>query len=288
MPRLTFEMGFFARNGLQVKMPVLDSAAVATAALVSGSVKAIQAGPGELVAAQARGQKAVAIAVAYAGFAQSTVISKAAAAKVKVSPTAPVVERLKALDGLAIASASATSGATVALRLAAAKMAGINIRWVYIAQSNYASAMEQGAIDGFIGSAPYSTLSVAKGLGVGWINGPGGDLPEEYTPANAGLVMVMRDFAESNPDVIRRLVASFADFSKAVAERPADVKATISRLYPDLDPPTLDLFYSTESRAWKAKPLTTKDMEHEIAFVKESGTNLPNLDLIQPAAMIFP
>ena len=98
-PRLAFEMGFFAKYGLQASLPLMESAAVTVAALVSGSVHAIQAGPGELVAAQANGQKVVAIASAYAGFAQSCVISKAAAAKTGVSPTAPVTERLKALDG---------------------------------------------------------------------------------------------------------------------------------------------------------------------------------------------
>ena len=246
-------MGFFAKHGLQMRMPVLESAAVATAALVSGSVRGIQAGPNELVAAQANGQKVVAIQIAYAGFAQTLVLSKAAVAKTKLSQTAPVVERMKALDGLLLASASATSSATVAIKVAALKMAGVNTRWTYIAQTNMQSALEQGAIDGYIASAPFSTFAIAKGLAVSWVSGPNGDLPVEYTPANAGIIMVMRDFAEANPDIIKRMMAAFADFSAAVEQKPDDVKATLARLFPDFDKPSLDLFFSTESRAWRAR-----------------------------------
>ena len=216
------------------------------------------------------------------------VLSKAAAAKVGVSPTAPVVERLKALEGLTIASASATAGATVALKLAAAKLAGVNVRFTYISQPNFAPAMERGAIDGFTSSAPFSTLGVSKGLGIMWINGPKGDLPSEFSPANAGLLMVMRGFADANPDIIQRLRAAYTEFSKAVEERPAEVKATIARLFPDLDPATLDLFYAQESRAWRFKQPAVEEMAHEIRFVKESGLSLPNLDRLDPATMIAP
>ena len=174
------------------------------------------------------------------------------------------------------------------MKLAAAKMAKVDVRFAYISQPNMAPSMEKGAIDGFIGSAPFSTLAVAKGLGVTWVNGPGGDLPEEFTPVNAGLVMVMRNFIETQPDIVKRLVAAFTDFGNAVEQRPADVKATVARLYPDLDPPTLDLFFSNESRAWSGKQPTAKDMEHEISFVKESGAQLPNLERLNPAAMILP
>jgi ABC-type nitrate/sulfonate/bicarbonate transport system substrate-binding protein len=288
-PRLTFEMGFFAKHGLQMRMPVLESAAVATAALVSGSVKGIQAGPSELVAAQANGQKVVAIQIAYAGFAQTLVLSKAAVAKIKVSPNAPVVERMKALEGLLLASASATSGATVAIKVAALKMAGVNVRWTYIAQTTMQTALEQGAIDGYIASAPFSTLAIAKGLAVSWASGPNGDLPVEYTPANAGIIMVMRDFAEANPDIIKRMMAAFADFCTVVEQRPDEVKATVARLFPDLDKPSLDLFFSTESRAWRVKgPPTVAQMEHEIRFTKDSGVNLPNPQNLNAAAMVYP
>lgn len=287
MPRLTAETGCYARNGLVCKFTLLDSAALSTAALVSGSIVATQAGPGELVAAQASGQAVVAVATAYGGMAQSLILSKEAAAKTGVALTAPVTERLKALEGLTIASASATSSVTVAIKVAAAKMAGVNVRFTYIAQNNMAAAMTRGVIDGFLASAPYSTLAVTKGMGVNWVNGPGKDLPYEYTPANAGLIMMMRGYCDANPDIARRLIASYRDFGKLVGEQPAQVKAAVAKLYAELDQPTLDLFFASENQAWRAPPPTVKDMAHEIQFVKDSGTPLPNLDKLDPAAMIW-
>lgn len=287
MPRLTGEMGLYAKHGLQARQTLLESAAVATAALVSRSVQVIQAGPAELVAAQANGQKTIALGTAYAGFAQSLILSNAAAAKVGVAPTATVAARMKAIDGLLIATASATSGATVALKLAALKLAGVNVRFTYIAQANFISAMERGAIDGYIGSAPYSTLGVAKKLGVMWLNGPGGDLPAELAPANAGIIMMMREYADANPAVVKSVIAAYTDFSTAVRERPAEVKAVVARLFPELDQPTLDLFYASESKSWQFTPITVQQMAHEIRFVKESGTPLPNADKLDPVAMVL-
>ena len=287
MPRLTAETGCYAKNGLVCKFTLLDSAALSTAALVSGSIVATQAGPGELVAAQAGGHLAVAVATAYGGMAQSLILSKEAAAKSGVSPTASVTERLKALDGLTIASASATSSVTVAIKVAAAKMAGVNVRFTYIAQTNMAVAMQRGAIDGFLASAPYSTLAVTKGMGVNWVNGPGKDLPYDYTPANAGLILMMREYCDANPDIARRLIASYRDFSKLVGEQPDLVKAAVAKLYPELDQATLDLFFGSENQAWRSPPPTVKDMAHEIQFVKDSGTPVPNLDKLDPTAMVW-
>ena len=287
MPRLTQELGLYARHGLKVRLPVLESAAVAATALVSGAVKVIQAGPAELIAAQDKGQKIVALGIAYAGLAQSLVLSKTAAAKVGVAPEAPLAERMKALEGLLIATTSATASATAALKLTAKKLGGVSVRFTYLPQPNFALALERGAIDGYIGSAPYSTFGVVRGLGVMWMNGPAGEAPREFTPANAGIIMAMRSFSEENADLIRRLRAAYADFTAMVEGRPAEVKEAIRKLHPDLDQQALDYFYASESRSWRFQPVTAEMMAHELHFVRESGMNLTNGDKLDPAAMIL-
>lgn len=286
MPRLSHELGIYAKNGLQTRLTVLESAAVSTAALISGSVQLTQAGPGEQIAAQAKGQKVVCIGIAYAGFSQSLVLSKAAAAKTGVSAQAPLADKLKALQGLTIATTSATASPTIALKRAAATY-GVEPRFTYMTQPTFAAALERGAIDGYIGSAPFSTMGVAKGLGVMWANGPGREFPKEAAPANAGLLFVMRDYAQANPDVIRKLVASYTQFAEMVVKQPQAVKAVIAKLFPDLDGPTLDLFYGSESVSWAFRPVTVEEMTHELRFMKESGVPIPNLDQIQPRDMIW-
>jgi len=288
MPRLTHEMGIYLKHGLQTRLTVLESASVATAALISGSVQVTQAGSGELIAAQARGQKVVAIGIAYAGFAQSLVLSKAGITKVGVSPSAPMAERMKALQGLTIATTSATASATIALRKAATQLAGVDVRFTYMTQPSFAAAMTRQAIDGFIGSAPFSTMAISKGLGQMWADGPKRDFPAESAPANAGILLVMRDYADANPDVIRRLRASYGDFAATVSQRPQEVKATIARLFPDLDAPTLDLFFESESAAWSFRQANVDEMAHELRFLKESGISLPGLEQLKAPDLIYP
>lgn len=287
MPRLSHEMGLFAKNGLRTRLTVLESASVSTAALISGAVQLTQAGPGEQIAAQAKGQKVVCIGVAYSGFSQSLVLSTAAAKKTGLAPQAPLAEKLKALQGLTIATTSATASPTFALRRAAAKF-GVDVRFTYMTQPTFAAALERGAIDGFIGSAPFSTMSIARGGGVMWANGPGREFPDEAAPANSGLLLVMRDYAQANPEVIGKLVASCTQFAEMVVKQPDEMKAVVAKYFPDLDRATLDLFYASETSSWAFRPVTVAEMAHELHFIKESGVPIPNLDQIEPKALIWP
>jgi ABC-type nitrate/sulfonate/bicarbonate transport system substrate-binding protein len=286
-PRIAKELGLFDKRGLDPRFVVMDNASSATAGLIAKSVDSALSGPGEVVAAQARGQKVVVVANTYMGLSGSLVLSKATADKLGVAPSAPVAARLKALDGLVIASPSATGAYTFALK-GAAGAAGANVRFTYMAQPAMLAALDSGAIQGFIGGAPFWAAPVLKGSGVLWISGPKGELPAAYTPASTANLQVLRSFADANPATVRRVGEVFADLAKAIDERPAEVKSAVARLYPTLDGATLDLLFTTEARAWRAKPPTAADMAHEIAFIKSSGTPIPQLDSVEPAAMLLP
>ncbi len=101
-------------------------------------------------------------------------------------------------------------------------------------------------------------------------------------------LQTLRPFAEANPDLIKSVVAVFADLAKAVEERPAEVKAAVARLYPDLDAATLDILFAAESLGWKGNKPTAKDIAREITFVKATGMQLPQIDSLDPASMLFP
>jgi ABC-type nitrate/sulfonate/bicarbonate transport system substrate-binding protein len=213
------------------------------------------------------------------------VLAKAVADKLGVPPSAPVAARLKALDGLVIASPSPTGAYTITLRGASAA-AGANVRFTYMAQPAMLAALDSGAIQGFIGGAPFWSTPVLKGAAVMWISGPKGEFPSEFVPAATATLQTMRSQADANPALVKRLADVFADLGKAIEERPADVKAAVAKLYPSLDAATLDLLLSAEMRAWSTRPLTVKDMAHEIAYIKLAGTPIPRLDSLDPAAML--
>ena len=284
--RLAKELGLYERHGLNARIVVMDSGSAATTALVSRSTDTALSGSGELVTALGQGQKLVIVANVYNGSSGTLVLSNAAVAKLGVADTAPAAARLKALNGLLIASPSAASAYTVSLKGATAA-AGASIRFTYMAPQTMASALEAGAIDGYIAGAPSWAPPVLKGAGRVWISGPKQDFPPAHMPASAGSLQAMRDVAESRPVLMQRLADVFADLAAAVAERPADVKAALHRVYPSLDPATVDLLFASESAAWKAKRLTAADVKHDIEFVRSGGAAMPQIENVDPASVLF-
>ena len=161
--RVAKEMGLYERYGLEPKFVVLDNSGVATSAVISGSLTFALSGPSDMIVAQAHGQRVVVITTTYAGSAGTLVLSKKAADRLGVLPSAPVAERLKALDGLVIALTGASGVTPVSFR-SAAKAAGAAPRFTTIAQPAMPAALEHGAIDGFVASAPVWAQPKARSL----------------------------------------------------------------------------------------------------------------------------
>jgi ABC-type nitrate/sulfonate/bicarbonate transport system substrate-binding protein len=286
-PRVAKELGLFEKRGLDAKFTVMDNANAATTALISKSTDFALSGAAELIAANARGQPVVAVANTYGGFSGTLVLAKSVADKLGVAPDAPVTARLKALDGLVLASPSATGAYTLTIRAAAAA-AGANVRLVYMALPAMQAAMDSGAVQGYMTGAPFWSVPVLKGSGVAWLSGPKGEFPAEFIPAITSNIQTLKSNAQAKPGQMKRLAEVFADLGRAIDERPADVKAAVGRLYPTLDAATLDLLFEAEARSWKPRPLSAKDMAHEISYIKRGGIPIPNVDTIDPATMLWP
>ena len=283
--RIAKELGLFEKNGLAAKIVVMDSANGATAALISGAAKVVQSGPGELVAARSRGQPVVAVADLYKGLSASLVLSADAVRRSGVGPAAAVDQRLKALDGVDIASPSATSSYTVAFRLAA-EAAGAKIRFTYMAQPAMTAALQAGAIGGMISGAPFWSVPVASGAGVLWISGPRGDLPAQFMPASSVSLQTLESTARTDPAMIKQIRQVVADLGTEIKQHPERVAAAMTKLYPDVDQANLNLALSVEMANWSTRPFTAADMRHEIDFVRASGAPLPDLDSMEPASLL--
>jgi ABC-type nitrate/sulfonate/bicarbonate transport system substrate-binding protein len=279
-------LGCYARNGLNVKFPVLGTGSTLAAALVSGSSLLVLGGAGEQVAGWARGQQIVTVCNVYWGLAASVVLAKEVADRTGVSPTAPARERLKALDGLLIAAPSATSTYTNSFK-GAAEALGAKMRLTYMAQPAMVAALESGAIQGYSAGAPFWGSQVARGKALVWVSGPKGELPPENMPASITAFHAMAPVAEANPQVMRQVIDSYRDFSSILEKSPDQVRAALGKLYPDVDPATLELLFNAEHGAWKYRPVTAAHMKQEIDFMRASGVPLPGIEKVDPAAMIY-
>lgn len=285
--RIAKEMGLFEKRGLDVTITPMDNGSVATMGLIAGSTNFITSAATDAIIAQARGQNLVVLTTAYHGFAGTVVLAKTVADKLGVSPTAPVADRIKALNGLAIASTSPTSTYTIVVK-SSAEALGAKVNFVYMAQPAMVAALQTGAIQGFVAGAPYYAQPVVAGGGVIWLVGPKGDFPPQFSPSNATVLIAMHDYAVAHPDVVQRMSDAFLDFGKAAIERPAEVKAAIAKLYPDVDPKLLDVIFESEVHGFAVGKLTVEEVAHDMDFIKGSGIELSRLAGMKAADMMYP
>lgn len=286
-PRFAQQMGLFQKHGLDPKITIMEDASVATMALISGTLDFNVTAPSDVIIGNARGQNLGVVATVYGGYSPALVLSRKAAEDTKVSPTAPVAERIKALEGLLIGSTSATSNFTLGIKCAMATAKGTP-RLTFMSQPAMVAALESGAVQGFIASAPFYGIPAVKGTGVIWLSGPKGEYPEGCATTYAATINSSMAYAKANPEAIKRVRAVFADFADAVRSRPDDVKGAIGKLFPDIDRATIDLLFQSEALGYSAKPPTAEGLAKEVAFVKASGVPVPNLDSIDPAKLLVP
>jgi ABC-type nitrate/sulfonate/bicarbonate transport system substrate-binding protein len=285
-PRIADEMGLFSKHGIKPVFRFIATTAGTTAALLSNSVQFAETGSTEVIAAAARGQQLVIIANHYAGLSGALVLSKQAVKKTGVLADAPIAERLKAVDGLLLASTSAVSTFTISYKTAA-EAAGVKPRFTYMAMSAMGAALESGAVDGVIMTAPLWAFPVLKGTGELWVHPAKGELDATFMPATAALTATTKAFAEANSVLAKDVAAVFDDYAVAVATRPDEVKSAIVRLFPEIDAKTVDLVFSLESKAFATRPLTPADITHDSAYMKQSGGNFGAIDSVDPASVLI-
>jgi ABC-type nitrate/sulfonate/bicarbonate transport system substrate-binding protein len=288
IPHLVDDMGFLKKHGIKPNFVSMDSSSAAATALLSGAVAVAFSGPGSLVAAQARRQDLVAINSTYRGLGGTLVLAKSALTKIGVAPDAPIADRLRALNGLSIATPSPTSTYTINFR-EAAESAGAKPSFTYMAISTMPAALKKGAVDGYIASAPFWLPPIVDGSGVEWISGPRGDLPKEFAPSHTAVTLATRKYIDENKETVDAVNAAFKDFAVAVEQRPDDVKAAIRKLFPDLNDQTLNRLFEAEAVAWKAGPITPEDIANEVKIARASNPQLPAfVEQIDSRRMIYP
>ena len=281
--RMGEQAGLFEKNGLHPHIVVMDSGNAAMSALIGGSVQFIVAGPGEVLAARARGQDVVIVANLYKGLAGSVVLSKDVAASLPVLPSAPLADRLKALNGLSIAVPSATSALLAPVRNAA-EAAGAHIRFSYMSQPAMVAALASKAVQGIDASFPFAGKPIIDGTGVLWIDGPGDEL-SQYSPSSSSCVQTTGAYAKTHADTVRRLQQAVIDIAAYVQEHPAEAKQALAKGYSQLGAAEIDLSFSQQQKNWTKPFLSIDDIRHEIVLLKASA-NLPGLDAIDPASVL--
>ena len=284
--RIALGAGLYARNGIDLKVTVMDSGNAALAAVLGGSVAFASAGPGEVLAARMHGQDIVIVLNFYRGLLASLILSKATAAKTGVAPNAPLEKRLHALDGLTIALPSPTSSVLQPYK-AAAEGVGAKMKYAYMTQAATVAALQAGAVEGGLLVPPFSLAALANGSGIIWINGPRSELPADVSPTSSVCAQTTSAYAKANPTVIAAMRQTAKDLGVFLRERPQDALTHLMHAYPSLDEASAKALLIENTPNWSNPTLSVDDIKQEISILVRAN-GLPGVEKVDPAAVLWP
>ena len=223
--------GLFKKNGLNVKLVYAGTGALATAALVSGSAQFAMGGGQGFFTAEASGASLYMLAKGGSGLGTQLVLTPAAAKKTGLTSSSTTAEKVKALNGLTIASASASSSWTAQANKAAATQ-GAQIKWTYIAETALAAAMKQGNIDGLVAAPPWTTQVLFNKTAEMWLNGPAGSFPGGFAVSGYGdpLVATTKSYTTAHPDAVRAFTKSILEASDLVNSDPSKAAGYVKQV----------------------------------------------------------
>jgi ABC-type nitrate/sulfonate/bicarbonate transport system substrate-binding protein len=233
---IALKAGIFAKNGLNVKTVNAGTGALAVEALTGGSGQFVVTGSADLFSAAKSGQHLYILAKASSGLSTQVVLTAAGVKATGLTASAPLAQRIKALNGLTIASPSAASSWTAQAAKAAATQ-GATIKFTYVQENSMAAAMQAGKIDGLVAAPPWSTEALYAKTGTLWLSGPGGTFPGGYAVSSYGdpLVATTKAYGDAHPQVAQEFTKSILQAAALLKTQPAQAAGYVKQMaYPSM------------------------------------------------------
>ena len=276
---LAVDAGCFDKYDVIVNPVSGKSASGALKILLSGDAEFMTGGTSEGLVGSAETAPILMPLRLFGGASVSVVLSEDVAAATGVAADAPIEDRLEALEGLTIATVSASSVTTTTLR-AAVETVGVQVEEAYLDQTAMAAALSQGAVDGVVASSPYSNTMVHEGIGEMWVSGPEGEFPNtgiEYFFIPLGFTA---SYAEENEDVVARVIAGYLDASDFVTDRPEEAKTVVRMSFSDVPEEVWDDVWEQNAESFTVPIPNEADLEQFAAIVPvESRDAVQELEL---------
>ena len=231
VPNLAVDANTGAAHGITLERVAAPSggSAAQMAALISGSVDMAVMGNNTAVDAIAQGAD-VRIIAGFGPLLNTLTMSKSAAARTGVAENSPMTEKLQALRGLTVAAPTPGSAGYFSF-MVLLRSVGLDpetdLTIAPISDNNaVAAGLKQGTYDAAFASMGAGEVAVADGDAITLGSIPAGDFPVFDDYVGAVLVAPVR-LIESNPDLIRRVRATFIDAQNMAVNRSAEAAAAL-------------------------------------------------------------
>ncbi|OFZ97936.1 MAG: hypothetical protein A3H35_04575 [Betaproteobacteria bacterium RIFCSPLOWO2_02_FULL_62_17] len=236
------DKGFWAKQGLKVKMPIISGIGSMNAVLSKSAQFSISSGL-TIIRANIRGQKVIQIAGTFDGLIEELVVDKKAAQAAGITIDSPIGKRVEFLKGKTIAIAGANALPHGYLRLFVRK-GGLNperdIKVAVMQPEAAAAALKSGAIAGFVETLPQPFQAIDAGYGMLLSSGlrggakDRGDFPE-ISPLALNGVMARTDYCEENAATCSKLVEGIAEAMRFIRSNPKESAELLHKHIPGMD-----------------------------------------------------
>lgn len=266
----------FEAEGLDVDLQIVSGSSLAFKGAVAGQAQFAAMGATELITAAEKGlDRMVAVAAVNRAVTVSLAMRKDVAEAKGLKAGSPIKERVAALKGLRIATGS-PGGAIHTVVTYMLKQGGIDPKndTTLLSMGGTApmlAALRVKQIDAIAISPPAPETAAAEGLGVLLISLSRGDMPEMGTIAYDALV-TSKEYAQKNPEIVRKVVRAIGQASNFVMEQPAETREIMLRAFDKTPPDVMAAVIDNLKGAFARDARFTEEMwKNAIHFNVEAG-----------------
>lgn len=230
-------MNFFADEGVNAKIIIVEGGGGAAQALAGGTVQFAATDSGGVTQANDRGVDFIAVEAIVNKLTMDMILSQEALSKIGLDRSAPIDDRLEALKGLTIGVTSSGSAPDRFTRyyMQRAGLTEDDVNIVAIGGGNAQTiALQQGVIDGFMSSAPTPQIIESEGIGKIFIAASLGDVPE-LANFPYEIIETRRSYAEENPDIVRAVAVAVARANNLMLDYPDEAMMALHKHFDTVD-----------------------------------------------------
>jgi NitT/TauT family transport system substrate-binding protein len=276
---LAQDLGVFQEEGIDVKI-VSVTGIGGTNAVIAGSVDFTLASGVTLTRAAARGQPLLGIANMSDRGGMWIVLRKDVATAGHFDPKSSLKVRGALLKGRRMAVAAINAIPHAYLKIVA-KEGGVDpekdIEVAGMAPPDMVSALKRGAIDGFVGGAPFIQSVVQDGTAVILANGVNPMEPADLSPIAANVLVARPQFCADHRSICAKMGQSMAKVAALMHDRPQDAMAALKKRFGGIDDAVFAAAYQASEDLTPTPPITTaRELENADRMNIEAGFLKPS------------
>lgn len=238
------DRGYFAEEGIDLKVVVLSSGPDLVAAQAGGNIDFQDTTLFHVIRQNEQGMPMVAFASVYQELGLDVVVSAAKVKELNLTDTMPIEARVRAMKGLKLGISRPGASTDLFIRKLLTDYGmkpDTDVTLTPVGDgAPLMAALEHKVIDGFVYAIPFPQAAEVRGLGKVIVSTSKGQV-ENLRGFQYQVLAAPQKYIEQSPDIILKLTRALAKAQKLTKEKPEEAKASVAKFFSDIEPNTLKL-----------------------------------------------